>query len=95
MTVTEDAPAAVTASSEPTAPAPAAPGLAAILGSGDHKVVGRLWIIAALAHILVAGAGAGCSDVAAAAAGAFAAADASSVTVIDGPVGADGFGSGI
>jgi hypothetical protein len=58
MTVTEDAPAAVTASSEPTAPAPAAPGLAAILGSGDHKVVGRLWIIAALAHVLLAGAGA-------------------------------------
>ncbi len=58
MTVTEDAPAAVTASSEPTAPAPAATGLAAILGSGDHKVVGRLWIIAALAHVLLAGAAA-------------------------------------
>jgi heme/copper-type cytochrome/quinol oxidase subunit 1 len=56
MTVTEDAPAAVTASPEPTAPAPASSGLAAILGSGDHKVVGRLWIIAALAHLLLAGA---------------------------------------
>src|SRR3990170_5006678 len=59
MTVTEDAPAAVTASPEPTASAPAAPGLAAILGSGDHKVVGRLWIIAALGHVLLAGAAAG------------------------------------
>jgi heme/copper-type cytochrome/quinol oxidase subunit 1 len=59
MTVTEDAPAAVTASPEPTAPAPAAPGLAAILGTGDHKVVGRLWIIAALGHVLLAGAAAG------------------------------------
>jgi heme/copper-type cytochrome/quinol oxidase subunit 1 len=59
MTVTEDAPAAVTASPEPTASAPAAPGLAAILGSGDHKVVGRLWIIAALGHLLLAGAAAG------------------------------------
>ncbi len=58
MTVTEDAPAAVMATPEPTAPAPAASGLAAILGSGDHKVVGRLWIIAALAHVLLAGAAA-------------------------------------
>jgi heme/copper-type cytochrome/quinol oxidase subunit 1 len=56
MTVTEDAPAAVTASPEPTAPAPASSGLAAILGSGDHKVVGRLWIVAALAHVVLAGA---------------------------------------
>ena len=55
MTVTEDAPAAVTAPSEPTAPTPAASGLAAILGSGDHKVVGRLWIVAAFAHLLLAG----------------------------------------
>jgi heme/copper-type cytochrome/quinol oxidase subunit 1 len=56
MTVTEDAPTAVTASSEPTAPTPAASGLAAILGSGDHTVVGRLWIVAALAHVVLAGA---------------------------------------
>ncbi|MET0728239.1 MAG: cbb3-type cytochrome c oxidase subunit I [Acidimicrobiales bacterium] len=55
MTVTEDAPAAVTAPAEPPATAPAAPGVAAILGSGDHKVVGRLWIIAALAHLVLAG----------------------------------------
>jgi heme/copper-type cytochrome/quinol oxidase subunit 1 len=55
MTVTEDAPAAVSAPSEPTAPTPAASGLAAVLGSGDHKVVGRLWILAALAHVVLAG----------------------------------------
>ena len=50
MTVTEDAPAAVLASSEPIAPTPAPTGLAAVLGSGDHKVVGRLWIAAAMVH---------------------------------------------
>jgi heme/copper-type cytochrome/quinol oxidase subunit 1 len=55
MTVTEDAPAAVTAPSEPTAHAPAASGAAAILGTGDHKVVGRIWVIAALVHGLLAG----------------------------------------
>jgi len=54
MTVTEDAPAAALASSEPIAP-PAPAGLAAVLGSGDHKVVGRLWIVAALAHLLLVG----------------------------------------
>ncbi|MGH9273269.1 MAG: cbb3-type cytochrome c oxidase subunit I, partial [Acidimicrobiales bacterium] len=75
MTVTEDAPAAVTASQEPTAPTPAASGLAAILGSGDHKVVGRLWIIAALAHVLLAGA--------AAAAVALEKVDLSSIDIID------------
>ena len=55
MTVTEDVPAASTAPTEPVAPAPAAAGLATILGSGDHKVVGRLWIIASLAHLVLAG----------------------------------------
>jgi heme/copper-type cytochrome/quinol oxidase subunit 1 len=55
MTVTEVAPAAVTASSEPPAATPATSGPAAVLGSGDHKVVGRLWIVAALAHLLLAG----------------------------------------
>ncbi len=55
MTVTEDAPAAVSAPSEPMAPTPATSGLAAILGTGDHKVVGRLWIVAALAHVVLAG----------------------------------------
>ncbi len=58
MTVTEDAPAAVMATSEPTAPAPAPTGFAALLGSGDHKVVGRLWIIAAFTHLAFAGAAA-------------------------------------
>jgi heme/copper-type cytochrome/quinol oxidase subunit 1 len=58
MTVTEDAPAAVSAPSEPAAPTPAAAGLAATLGSGDHKVVGRIWILAALAHAVLVGAAA-------------------------------------
>jgi heme/copper-type cytochrome/quinol oxidase subunit 1 len=55
MTVTEVAPAAASATSGPTATAPAPSGLAATLGSADHKVVGRLWIIAALAHVALAG----------------------------------------
>ncbi len=58
MTVTEDAPAAAPASSEATAPVPAAAGLASILGSGDHKVVGRLWLVASLLHLVLAGAAA-------------------------------------
>jgi heme/copper-type cytochrome/quinol oxidase subunit 1 len=58
MTVTEDAPAAAPASAHPTAPAPAATGLASILGSGDHKVVGRVWLLAALLHVALAGAAA-------------------------------------
>jgi heme/copper-type cytochrome/quinol oxidase subunit 1 len=55
VTVTEDAPAAAPASSEPTAPAPSATGLASILGSGDHKVVGRLWLVASVVHLVLAG----------------------------------------
>ena len=55
MTVTQDAPAAAPASSEPTVAAPAASGLASVLGSGDHKVIGRLWLVASLAHLLLAG----------------------------------------
>lgn len=55
MTVTEDAPAAAPAPPEPTAPAPTPVGLAAVLGAGDHKVVGRLWIIASLVHLVLAG----------------------------------------
>ena len=55
MTVIEDAPAAAPASSQPTAPAPAATGLASILGTGDHKVVGRIWLLASLLHLLLAG----------------------------------------
>ncbi|MEQ1785523.1 MAG: cbb3-type cytochrome c oxidase subunit I [Acidimicrobiales bacterium] len=58
MTVTEDAPAAAPASSEPTSPAPAATGLVSIIGAGDHKVVGRVWMAAALVHLVLAGAAA-------------------------------------
>ena len=54
MTVTADAPAAAPAS-ESTAPATPPTGLASILGSGDHKVVGRLWLVAALAHLVLVG----------------------------------------
>jgi heme/copper-type cytochrome/quinol oxidase subunit 1 len=56
MTVTADAPAAAPASTEPTAHASPAPGLAALLGSADHKVVGRVWIVAALLHLALGGA---------------------------------------
>lgn len=55
MTVTEDAPAAVTAPSEPLATAPPDAGVAAVLGSGDHKVVGRVWLVTAMAHLLLVG----------------------------------------
>jgi heme/copper-type cytochrome/quinol oxidase subunit 1 len=55
---TEDAPAAAPASSLPTAPAPAATGLASILGTGDHKVVGRIWLLASLVQLALAGAAA-------------------------------------
>ncbi len=55
MTVTEDAPAAAPATSQPTAPTPAATGLAAVLGTGDHKVIGRIWLTAALVHLVVGG----------------------------------------
>jgi heme/copper-type cytochrome/quinol oxidase subunit 1 len=54
MTVTADAPAAAPAS-ESTAPAPVPAGLAAILGSGDHKVIGRLWLVAAMVHLVLVG----------------------------------------
>jgi heme/copper-type cytochrome/quinol oxidase subunit 1 len=55
MTVTADAPAAASASMEPTAQASPAPGLAALLGTGDHKVIGRVWITAALVHLALGG----------------------------------------
>jgi heme/copper-type cytochrome/quinol oxidase subunit 1 len=54
MTVTADAPAAAPAS-ETTTAALAPTGFAAVLGSGDHKVVGRLWLVAALAHMALVG----------------------------------------
>lgn len=55
MTVTEDAPAASTAPLEPAAPALAPAGLAATLGAGDHKVVGRIWIISSLVQLVLVG----------------------------------------
>lgn len=58
MTVTEDAPAAAPASSEPVAPALPATGLTSIIGSGDHKVVGRIWMGTSLLHLVLAGAAA-------------------------------------
>jgi heme/copper-type cytochrome/quinol oxidase subunit 1 len=57
MTIT-DAPAAAPAVSQPTAATPAGTGLAATLGTGDHKVVGRIWLAAALLHLVIAGAAA-------------------------------------
>ncbi|MET0904270.1 MAG: cbb3-type cytochrome c oxidase subunit I [Acidimicrobiales bacterium] len=58
MTVTEDAPAPAPAVSQPTATTPAATGLASVLGTGDHKMVGRVWLAASLLHLVVAGAAA-------------------------------------
>ncbi|QXC59490.1 cbb3-type cytochrome c oxidase subunit I [Aquihabitans sp. G128] len=51
MAVTETPPETVAAASEPALAAPRAEprGLAAVLGSGDHKVIGRLFIITSLA----------------------------------------------
>jgi heme/copper-type cytochrome/quinol oxidase subunit 1 len=54
MTVTADAPAAAPAS-ESTALRPAPTGLAGVLGSGDHKVVGRVWLVASLIHLAIVG----------------------------------------
>jgi heme/copper-type cytochrome/quinol oxidase subunit 1 len=53
MTVIEDAPAAAPASSAPSSTAPTRYGLADVLGTGDHKVVGRLWIATALLQLLL------------------------------------------
>lgn len=58
MTLTEDAPVVTTAPAEPPMAVAAPAGLASILGSGDHKVVGRLWLVAALIHLTLAGAAA-------------------------------------
>ncbi|MDQ2650006.1 MAG: cbb3-type cytochrome c oxidase subunit I [Actinomycetota bacterium] len=55
MTVTAEAPAAAPATTEPPAQAAPLPGLAAVLGSADHKVVGRVWIVAALIHLALGG----------------------------------------
>ncbi|MSO87933.1 MAG: hypothetical protein EXQ71_10525 [Acidimicrobiia bacterium] len=53
MTVTEDAPAPELVALEPSTAPPASAGLVAVLASGDHKVLGRLWIVAALAQLLL------------------------------------------
>jgi cytochrome c oxidase subunit 1 len=58
MTLTEDAPAAAPASSSPPGAAPASAGLASFLGTGDHKVVGRIWLVASLVQLVLAGAAA-------------------------------------
>lgn len=50
MALTETPPETVAATTHPTdsALAPAPTGLAAVLGSGDHKVIGRLFVVTAL-----------------------------------------------
>jgi heme/copper-type cytochrome/quinol oxidase subunit 1 len=58
MTVTEDAPATAPSVPQTTGPRPAPAGLASILGTGDHKVVGRIWLLASVLHVVVAGAAA-------------------------------------
>ncbi len=59
MTVTEtDAPSAVTnpgGATSALAPPPPATGFAALLGTGDHKTIGRLWITTSFVFLLVAG----------------------------------------
>ncbi|MCU1358699.1 MAG: putative cytochrome c oxidase subunit [Acidimicrobiales bacterium] len=61
MAVTETPPETVSAASEtaPSAPRPQPTGLAAVLGSGDHKVIGRLYLASGLlfgTFVLVLGA---------------------------------------
>lgn len=53
MTVTEDAPVSELVAPAPSTPASSPSGLVAVLSSGDHKLVGRLWIVAALAQLLL------------------------------------------
>jgi cytochrome c oxidase subunit 1 len=54
MAVTETPPETVAAASADASTAPAAAtGLAAVLGSGDHKVVGRIYVVASLAFGLL------------------------------------------
>lgn len=55
MTVTDTRtePAAAVEAEAPPASAPTSRGLPAVLGSGDHKVVGRLWIAFSLLYLLV------------------------------------------
>ncbi len=56
MAITETPPETAGAAAEPTpaAPRPQPTGLAAVLGSGDHKVIGRLYVASALVFALAA-----------------------------------------
>ena len=56
MTVTEtQAPPAADTTAPALAPPRPATGLAAVLGSGDHKTTGRLWIYTAFVYLVIAG----------------------------------------
>ena len=56
MTVTETPAPSQAASPAPTlAPPRNATGLAGVLGSGDHKTIGRLWIASSFVFLLIAG----------------------------------------
>src|SRR3546814_5652672 len=56
MTVTEtEAPPAAGTSAPLLEPPPPATGLAVVLGSGEHRTIGRLWIFTSFAYLLVAG----------------------------------------
>ncbi len=56
MTVTEtEAPSKVGATTPALAPPPQPRGLAAVLGTSEHKVIGRLWIFTSFIYLLVAG----------------------------------------
>jgi heme/copper-type cytochrome/quinol oxidase subunit 1 len=56
MTVTEtQAPPAAETTAPALAPPRPATGIAAVLGSGEHKTIGRLWIFTAFVHLVIAG----------------------------------------
>ena len=58
MTVTEDAPAAAPAVSQPTAPTPAATGWRRSSAPATTRSSGRVWLAASLVHLVLAGAAA-------------------------------------
>lgn len=56
MTVTEpEAPSEVRPAAPALAPPPQPRGLAAVLGTGEHKIIGRLWIFTSFVYLLIAG----------------------------------------
>jgi cytochrome c oxidase subunit I len=55
MTVTESAPPTAPAAEPPADERVPVPGLVVVVGAGDHKVIGRLWIGTAVLHLLLAG----------------------------------------